>query len=150
MNPDKKFNEYGYAIKRGWSLIEMLVVITIIGILIAIAVPNYARIKADVKKKACIANMGTLLNATRLFYMENVKDSSFKGVDIETLMKSNYLNTEPVCPNASGLTKNEAFYAIMDAPGKKIDIVCVNKKSADLAHGSFEKLVSPRPLPQQP
>lgn len=143
-------NRYNRFAGRGWSLMEMLVVITIIGILIAIAVPNYARIKADVKKKACIANMGTLQNATRLFYMENLKDSSFKGVDVETLMKNNYLKTEPVCPNATGLTKSQAFYAIMDEPGKKIDIICVNKFNADLAHGSLEKMISPRPQPQQP
>ena len=54
--------------KKGFSLIELLVVITIIAALVAVALPNFlgARQRArDAKKKA---ELGQLKNALRLYY----------------------------------------------------------------------------------
>ncbi len=124
---------------RAFSAIEMMIVVAIIGILISIAVMNFNKIKEDVKKKACIANMGTIHNAVRMYYMENPVVSDNFDLTLKVLMAGNYLKTEPRCPNASNVTTSEAFYAIEDVPGKKIDIKCVNKNSK-LAHGSFLKL----------
>lgn len=129
--------------KKGLSLIEMALVIALIGILIAIVVPSYQKIKDDVKKKACIANMGTIHNATRMFYMENPKGADFEGVSVDYLLKQNYIKTDPRCPNATNLNKSEAFYAIMDKPGKKIDIICVNTHDPKMAHGKYLDLTQP-------
>ncbi len=131
-------------LKRGISLIEMAIVVAIIGILIAIVVPSYQKIVSDVKKKACIANMGTIHNATRMFYMENPKGADFEGVSVDYLMKQNYLKSDPRCPNGASMSKSEAFYAIMDKAGKRIDIICVNTRDQNMAHGKYLELTQPQ------
>ncbi len=134
---------------RAFSAIEMLIVVAIIGILISIAVMNFNKIKDDVKKKACIANMGTIHNAVRMYYMENPVVSDNFDLSLGGLLASGYLKGDPRCPNAEGQGTTESFYAIEDVPGKKIDIKCVNKDSK-LAHGSYLKLTNQEQKPAAP
>ncbi|HOD41934.1 MAG: Type II secretion system protein G precursor [bacterium ADurb.Bin243] len=134
---------------KAFSAIEMMIVVAIIGILISIAVFNFNKIKEDVKKKACIANMGTIHNAVRMYYMENPVVSDQFDLSLKALMAANYLKTEPRCPNAEKLTNSVAFYSILDKPGKKIDVLCVNTQDSKSAHGSYLKLTQPASA-QQP
>jgi type IV pilus assembly protein PilA len=46
--------------KKGFTLVELMVVVVILGILVAIAVPIYNSITGDAEKKACHANLRTI------------------------------------------------------------------------------------------
>ncbi|MEZ7892621.1 MAG: hypothetical protein QMC67_12810 [Candidatus Wallbacteria bacterium] len=142
LKSSKKTNKHADRYANGLAFVELVVTITIIGILVAVAVLNYDKIKQDIKKKACIANMSSIHSATRLFYMENPMSTN-ENVTVSKLLEQNYLKTDPQCPNAQGLTKSDAFYAIEDSVGKKIDVKCVNMKHSELAHGSFLKITTP-------
>lgn len=68
----------------GWTLLELLIAITIIGSLVTIAIPNYMRV---VERNKCIKGLQqvkTMRNAALMYHRENL---SFSSMDITALEK---------------------------------------------------------------
>lgn len=55
---------------KGFSLVELMVVVAIIGILAAIAVPNYQRFTAKSKQSEAKSNLSAIYSAERAFFAE--------------------------------------------------------------------------------
>ncbi|MCD6218571.1 type II secretion system protein [bacterium] len=64
--------------QNGFTLVELLVVITIIGILIAIAVPNYSKIKNKARDTQVRAGISVIMNALENYQLNH--DGLYPGV----------------------------------------------------------------------
>lgn len=53
--------------QEGFTLIELMIVILIIGILVGIAVPVFLAAQNNAKKKACLSNQRNFLSAADIF-----------------------------------------------------------------------------------
>lgn len=56
---------------RGFTLIEMMIVVAIVGVLAAIAIPNFMKYQARTKQAEVKANLRTLVTAQNAFYSAN-------------------------------------------------------------------------------
>jgi type IV pilus assembly protein PilA len=64
---------------KGFTLIELMIVVAIIGILAAIAIPNFARFQARAKQSEAKSNLKALFTAQKSWYQEKEQYSSAVG-----------------------------------------------------------------------
>jgi type IV pilus assembly protein PilA len=57
--------------KKGFTLIELMIVVAIIGILAAIAIPNFLRFQAKSKQAEAKTNLGGIFTAETSWFAEN-------------------------------------------------------------------------------
>jgi len=81
----------------GFTLVEIMVVVAIIGLVTATAVPNYIKSHRTAQRNVCIANLQQLSEAKDIFAMnENLKVEA--PVSILLNLIPDYIKAEPECP----------------------------------------------------
>jgi len=108
--------------QAGLSLIEVLIVLVIIGILLAIAVPSYLGFKDRANQKAAAANVRSAIPSAEAYYSDN---GNYTSMDI----------TSGAAPNTAGLkgidaglkltkvTSTATTYTLCSQVGNKASIV---------------------------
>ena len=99
----------------GFTLVEIMIVVLIIGILLAIAIPNFIQARESARARACVANLKQLDSAKQQYMMDN-KVSTFTSVSIPpgTAATSaatgglipTYVRSVPLCPSGGTYTTN--------------------------------------------
>jgi type IV pilus assembly protein PilA len=98
--------------EQGFTLIELLVVVAIIGILAAIAIPQYATYKqqaADSKAKSDLHNMATAMEA---YYGSN--GNQYTNATLDTLKSYGFRQSATVDDNVG--TPNATTYTLTSTP----------------------------------
>lgn len=86
----------------GFTLVEIMVVVFIIAILLAIALPNFVRARQSSNSRACVKNLSTIANAKEQYAMDNNLSAGATMPALASLCgPTNYIKQTPECP-ASG------------------------------------------------
>lgn len=88
--------------RKGFTLVEIMIVVAIIGLLAAIAIPNFVKARDTARKNACIANLKQMQGAIQVWAIDGNK------VGTDTVLMTNiapdYIKKEPKCPSGGTYT----------------------------------------------
>jgi len=106
--------------ERGFTIMELMVVIVIIGVLAAIGVPAYKSMIDRARKQACLANQRTISSAVAMYYVDN---GLYKNGLVDLILGDLVLyldNAESIkCP-----VKDAAAYTIEVNEDDSVEIKC--------------------------
>lgn len=91
--------------QEGFTLIELMIVILIIGILVGIAVPVFLAAQNNAKKKACLSNQRSFLSAADIYAAD--KGGYPTAPDAEwpaNYYNGNLVGDAPECPSGGTVT----------------------------------------------
>jgi prepilin-type N-terminal cleavage/methylation domain-containing protein len=89
--------------KAGFTLVEIMIVVAIIGLLAAIAIPNFVKARATSQANACINNLRQLDGAVQQWALEMKQQptAQYQLTDLYPYIKlanSNGTSILPACP----------------------------------------------------
>jgi len=83
--------------RGGFTLIEMLIVLGILGIILALAIPNFTRSRAEARKQLCIENLSQIESAKQLWGLENQKHAGSIPLSSDLIGPTSYIKIMPQC-----------------------------------------------------
>lgn len=107
--------------KKGFTLVEIMIVVAIIGLLAAIAIPSFMKARTTSQKNACINNLRQIESAKDQWAVEH-GGTNGQLIDANATVWTNlvglasgYIKTNPACPaSGSALAKGLQTRAAAD------------------------------------
>ena len=90
--------------KRGFTLVEIMIVVAIIGIIIAIAIPSFIRARETSRARACQENLAKIDGAKEQYALDENLGQGDPVAMADLVGPTLYIKREPECPAGGAYT----------------------------------------------
>ena len=90
--------------RAGFTLVEIMIVVFLIGMLAAIAIPNFLKARTTAQRGACISNLKQIHTAKASWALEAKKGPADVPADADLFGADKYVAKKPDCPAGGNYT----------------------------------------------
>jgi prepilin-type N-terminal cleavage/methylation domain-containing protein len=105
----------------GFTLLEIMIVVAMIGLLAAIAIPNFLKARARSTATSCINNLRLMDDAKAQWALDTRQISTALPTDADLFGAGLYIKAKPICPGGGQYElRTVGELTLCDQPGHEL------------------------------